>query len=450
MVQTAADDEKSYQRQLPPIRTTDQPHRRRFVHVLIGSSSWQSLPLHDDDDDDYDEYELYHRRPCDKRVWSAIGAVLAVSLYLFTWVANAEFVQGLSTGAFNAPAYDKPTFISWFSYNFLFLGSCIPVGIYLVVQKMTFGTFVHKWVGSNGAAGTSIIKVVGAICGMVYVVLILNITWIIGLVHVSVATSNAVYQLQMVATLALSVWILKRPFRCFSLQTLGIAISMFGVALIVVPPLLIDDNDENGENDDDSSTSSSRRPIFGIVVTLTSSILWAFYQISWRLLALSRKPDNINTNSTTPTPTERLEGLMDTLFTVAMIGLCNFLIGWPVLVWMHVTKLEVFEWPSSNQQWLLLMCKGWIEFSFDASIAVAIYMTSPVLTAMTCPLIIPISFLWDQWMWSSSSSAEDDDGSTDSNSGHGLLAWFGAFLVLVGVVVVEKWKPTTTTPSTLL
>jgi len=264
--------------------------------------------------------------------------------------------------------------------------------------------------------------------------------------HISFATSNALTQLQVVATVALSVWILKRPFRWFSLQTLGIAISMFGVALIVVPPLLVDDDDdENEKNNDeyDPSTSESRRPIFGIVMTLISSILWAFYQIAWDLLALMKQADNNNNDSSTTsssTPaTTRLEGLMDTLFTVAMMGLCNFLIGWPVVVWMHMTKLEIFEWPSSQQQWMLLMWNGWIEFASDVSVAIVIYTTGPVVTAMTLPLSLPISFLWDQW-WSS--SGDDDDTTTNNNIG--LLGWFGAFLVLVGVVLVER-KPTTST-----
>jgi hypothetical protein len=65
-----------------------------------------------------------------------------------------------------------------------------------------------------------------------------------------------------------------------------------------------------------------------------------------------------------------------------------------------------------------------VEFSFDSSCAVAIYMTSPVMTAITAPLTIPISFVWDNWLYGEDIKV-------------GLGDYFASLLILFGVVLVE-------------
>jgi drug/metabolite transporter (DMT)-like permease len=70
-----------------------------------------------------------------------------------------------------------------------------------------------------------------------YLLQLLNILFILGLECISVSLSNAIYHLQTIFTVGLSVWIFQD---CFSVaEAFGIVLSTVGVAVIAVPPLLL-------------------------------------------------------------------------------------------------------------------------------------------------------------------------------------------------------------------
>jgi solute carrier family 35 protein F5 len=119
----------------------------------------------------------------------------------------------------------------------------------------------------------------------------------------------------------------------------------------------------------------------------------------------------------------RLEGLMDTVATLGVMGVCNFFLGWPVLLVVHLMGIEPFDFPSWN---LIpsLTRNGLIEYAFDNSLAVSIFLTSPIVTAMTAPLTIPIALVWDHFLHGAPFQVGDYD-------------WIGSLLVLVGVVWME-------------
>lgn len=324
-------------------------------------------------------------------------AIASIVLYLVLWVANCEKMQGVANGQFAPRPYDHPAFLSWTAYNFLLL-SWLPLTVYcqLYLGCTIIQFLEEKWAGPSGLS-----YMVRWSCIMIFLLLSLNILWVVGLLHISVAVSNAIYQLQVAVTIGLDVWWLGD--RLLGVEILGILISSLGVALIVIPPIL---EDSSGNEDEDSGGA-----LLGTFATLISAVIWAVYQLTWKIISID-KPEMSG-----------IEGLMDTFATLGMMGLANLLLGWPVVLFVHWARIDKFETPS----WDLipaLTLNGLVEFSFDTSCAVAIFLTSPVITAITAPLTIPISLISDHFIYGSPFQV----GSFD---------WIGSFFVLVGVVWME-------------
>lgn len=331
--------------------------------------------------------------------------VFSIVVYLITWVANCECYQGIANGFITTVPYDKPAYLTWNAYCFMLI-SFVFVYPYARWYKGCTMThyYLHIWPGKLGFQKSCL-----ASFAMMYNLIILNILWVYGLVNISVAAANAVNQTQTAITVALSVLVLGDRF-LFS-EGLGVFISLFGVFLIVVPPLF-DPTDE---------TVQDGSQMFGVVTSIVSSGFWAIYQLSWRILSEAKHRDELT----------RLEGLVDTLATLSVMGLCNLLVGWPFVVIFHWTGLETYQHPT--ERWALTL-NGLVEYSFDVSCSFAIFLTSPVVTAITAPLTIPISFVWDSVMYNEPMNV-------------GFIDVCGVFFILIGVCMVEL-KPRTFTCDT--
>jgi drug/metabolite transporter (DMT)-like permease len=362
--------------------------------------------------------------------------VLSLSAFLILWVANSELLQGITSKDDklffpSEEAYDKPAFITWYSYNYMILSLLLAVYPYVKFREWTLSHYIrYIWSGKLGLARA----VIG--CTIIsYTLQVLNILLIVGLECITVSLSNAVYQLQTVFTVGLSVCLLQDPFG--PSDAIGSLVSVLGVALIVLPPLYyLEDKIEQQQQESSSSQPTSTTTcswksapmLAGILATLGSAAIGGAYLVSWRVFDEKR-------NSTPP---GRLGGLVDTQMTVAMIGLCNLFLGWPMLVLAHWLDFETFRWPSaslSSQQhhiWWMLNVNGFVEYLFDASCAVAIHMTSPVVVAIASPLTIPLSLVADKML----------NGSTGGVNNYGILPWMGAALIVFGVYLLET-KPKT-------
>jgi len=411
--------------------------------------------------------------------------VTSLSFYIITWVANGEILQGIANGRLcpgNLP-YRKPAFLTWYSYNYMILSGIFVVYPYVVFyhkeienkKRITFSFYVTNiWAGRMGWKNAVLV------CTLIScMLLVLNFLYIVGLDCVSVSLSNAVYQLQTPFTIGLSVYFLKDTF--VASEAVGIILSLVGVALIVLPPLVGVTN--NDDRDDDHH--NERCPFFqqqewssptlvGILATLGSAAIGSAYLVSWRVLSETKSLDHnynsvtdlVDNNSPPPRPS-RLEGFVDTHMTLAMIGFCNLILGWPFLILMDQLGLEALEMPpamgtitsttslassSYNDYYdfyyyydwgLLLNANGLMEYAFDASCAVAIYMTSPVATSIIAPLTIPLSMAMDHLLY----RVEDGNGNNtthlllESSSGSeahwSALTVVGVVVILVGVVLLE-------------
>jgi hypothetical protein len=334
--------------------------------------------------------------------------VIAVSLYLITWVANGEMLQAVTD-----KVYNKPAAITWFSYNFMCISLLFAATLKtwqtndasgyekenvtnpnLHWTKVFWKRLIQEWAGSLGVA-----KAMGVCVGISHLLLALNVFMVLGLQCVSVSLSNAIYQLQTPMTIVLSIVWLNNRF--YAVQGVGMILSLVGVALIVVPPL-------DGEG----------ACIKGTWQTIFSSIIGSIYLTSWKWL------DRKNT-----VELDAREGFLDAHMTLGMIGVCNLLAGWPLLIVLHVWGLETLEWPDSTTSWTWLISNGIVEYLFDASCAAAIYITSPIVVSVAAPLTIPLSIFFDRIF-----RLQGNNISLDPK-----LIWGGVF-VLMGTFLIET-KP---------
>lgn len=356
--------------------------------------------------------------------------VLAVSFYLISWVANGEILQSVSS------LYDRPAAITWFSYNFMCFSLLFWVAIAMPFDgdnKNPTAALEHAMEKKRGTkrrrrrrrqqwwntarwkvrlqewAGTfGIVRAVGLCLLISYLLLALNILMVLGLQCISVSLSNAIYQLQTPLTILLSMIWLQEQFH--TVQGLGMVLSLLGVAWIVLPPL----HGNSGGGGGDSCL------IRGAWQTVVSAMIGGVYLTSWKWFDRKNATKELSA----------IEGFWDAQMTLGMIGLCNLVAGWPVLVALHYSGMERLEWPVDGLVWRWLLINGIVEYIFDASCAVAIYVTSPVVVSVTAPLTIPLSIAFDKML------QREESGMS--------LNWslfLGGVFVLVGTWLIEVNPP---------
>lgn len=494
-VKLNADDE--FDVETPKGRTRTPPKRFQLFHNPLRLS--------------YQRNRIKFTRPV---VTLLLQRVASLSFYIIAWVTNGEVLQGITNGSLcpGKLPFDKPAFLTWFSYNYMILSGIFVVYPYIRFvqptkttkrrgihhhhtndddqQIMTLSFYVtHIWAGRMGWKNA-----VFACAIISYMLLVLNFLFIVGLECVSVSLSNAIYQLQTPFTVGLSVCVLKDTF--ILSEALGIFLSLVGVALIVLPPLVVVTNSNTGGSQDNVTHDQctffqqqewSSPTLIGILATLGSAVIGSLYLVSWRIFSETKSRRNHNTNydstnddvglinNASPPLGSRLEGFVDTHMTLATIGLCNLLLGWPFLILMDRLGLERLEMPpimpllavvtnattSSSSvvspyddqlldfdyyyDWgILLNANGLVEYAFDASCAVAIYMTSPVATSVIAPLTIPLSIVMDHMFYGGEGENADNivqSSMVESSSGNeaqwSTLTVVGVMAILVGVVLLE-------------
>jgi drug/metabolite transporter (DMT)-like permease len=333
--------------------------------------------------------------------------LLALSLFLIAWVVNGEMLQAIYTGGFSdIPAYDKPFAMTWLSYNYMLFGLVVVLPLH---AKGSFQKYVlHVWPGRLKFSRAM------AICAAQTLMLqFLNVLFVVGLACLPISVSNAVYQLQTVFTVGLSVWCLND--RLVLVEGVGILLSIIGVGCIVLPPLL-ESNDTHEEND--TARCSRNSMLWGALASLLSSALGGAYLVAFRAFDEAR----YGTASTRV----GVEGLVDTHMTLVMMGFCNLTLCWILLPLTHWTGLEPMELPPS---WWMLHWNGVIEYAFIASCAVAIYMTTPVVVAIVSPLTIPAVSFADYFLLGKS-----------TGSSNLLAEAVGVVVILIGIGLMET-KP---------
>lgn len=335
--------------------------------------------------------------------------VLSIFLYIASWVANAESLQGICNGTLcpNGEAYNKPGFLTWLDFNLMVVGFLLVWPWIRRHHGGSFWTFVCTvWTGT-----WSLSRMVISCTGLSFLLSITHVFYVIGLQKISVASLNAAYQVQAVCTLALSIWVFGGQFT--DSQKIGIVVSIVGVASIVLPPLWVEDNGANP-----GGSSSTMDALIGLLATIVSAALWGCYQVAWRALHESKLKEVTNMT--------RTEELVGTIFTLAVIGVANLVVGWIILPPLDWIGFEKFELPPVALTGVLTI-NAVIEYAFNAFIAIAIHMTSPLATSLVAPLTIPLSWVSDMFLYNIPLSSATTGG----------WGWMGALFIVIGLYLLE-------------
>ncbi len=302
--------------------------------------------------------------------------------------------------------YDKPGLICYANHTILVAFFPIVYVMRLCSGKMSFRSHFSKWLGSftfwRAFYEYSVLSVAYAICIW---------SWCLGLTMISVGSSNAIYQLQCAFTVFFSVTILKDELTLN--KKIGVTVCFVGIAIVVGPPML---QDPNGAGED---------PLTGSLLTLLSAVLWGGYEVAYTYISERKNSNRVSMSPSLAAP-DKMESVLETMTTLAMIGLTNMIFVIPLLWLLDVTGVEKLELPQTDGQWEGLFLNAMLSFCFDLSFALAIFLTSPVVVAISSALVIPLSFVADYFL-------------------HGAVIYpvcfLGSAVVVGGLCILETRKP---------
>lgn len=117
------------------------------------------------------------------------------------------------------------------------------------------------------------------------------------------------------------------------------------------------------------------------------------------------------------------ERVLDTHLFFGFVGLFCLAFLWPLVIILHVTKVEVFEIPRGTHVLLLLLMNAVITFISDFCWCKAVLLTSPLTVTVGLSLTIPLAMVGD-WIL----------------KGFHVHLWylFGALIVTLGFLVINK------------
>jgi hypothetical protein len=127
-------------------------------------------------------------------------------------------------------------------------------------------------------------------------------------------------------------------------------------------------------------------------------------------------------------PSTPADAIIDTFATLTLVGLFMVLFGWIFILLLHVTGVEVFEFPPESARGALFRASA-ASGIVDALNGLACVVASAVVVALAYPLIIPMSVVLDFW-WNGHSIRS-----------WGAFGWIGTVIVIAGVFCLEANPP---------
>lgn len=184
-------------------------------------------------------------------------------------------------------------------------------------------------------------------------------------------------------------------------KILGIVLSFTGVIIVTK----IDAASEVS----DPASNNNWLIIWGNLLALSGALIYGIYTILLKFrirIKGSTKERNLNTH----------------LF-FGFVGIYCVLGLWPVIIILHLTKVETFELPPSGYIISLLSINAFITFISDFCWCKAVLLTSPLTVTVGLSMTIPLAMVGD-WIL----------------KGFDVHAWyvFGAVIVTLGFLVINK------------
>jgi solute carrier family 35 protein F5 len=340
------------------------------------------------------------------------GALLIVSV-AGLWVASSEITQKF----FYENSFSKPVFLSYLSQSLfsLFLlqefvgsfssraeGSTQTLGqqadeAEIFGEKPSIGSARisvsngdHSQLSSSGASQRQLFATnLRASTVVAPIWFLSNLLYNVSLTYTSVSSSSIISSLSCVFVLIFGTLLGVEGFHRYSV--IAVALNLVGMGLVSWS----------------DASSSGDRTVLGDVLSLTAASLYALQTVLIKKLFASQSERSVS----------RFLGYLG--------GFC-LVLGWPLIVVCHVTKIERVQVPSSRI-FLLILVNGFIGGVFsDYLWALAICYTSALAASLALSLTIPFSVLADVVL---------------KHSTYSPIYLFGALLVISGFVLANIEVP---------
>jgi drug/metabolite transporter (DMT)-like permease len=314
-------------------------------------------------------------------------------------------------------SYDKPMFLSYCAYVcFAIWGLLFVLPYVWYIRRISLHQYRQEWCGAMHWS-TALRWCMAVVILLTYQ----NYFYMSGLRYVHVAISTAVGQSEAPFTVGLTVLALGRRFAHQELR--GVLMCLAGIGLIVIPPVLATSGD--------AGTKTSH-VVRGVVYTMIGASFFSVYQVFWQKFDEERFPTKsantelvLDENRKATRPTGTLACVMDSFATVSIVGLCNVVVGFLLLLFMHIIGIETIELPPSAL-WGEIATSCFLSAFVDAIAGLACVVASAVVVAMSYPLTIPLSVVLES-TWSGIPI-----------STFGWTGWVGTVLVLAGIFFLES------------
>lgn len=154
---------------------------------------------------------------------------------------------------------------------------------------------------------------------------------------------------------------------------------IYGIVLCFIGVLIVTKTDSSSTN----PTNSNAIIFFGNMLALSGALIYGIYTILLKVKTIIR-------NST-------LERQLNTHLFFAFVGLFCLFSLWPIIIILHITKIETFGLPSDSHILSLLLLNTLITFISDFCWCKAVILTSPLTVTVGLSMTIPLAMVGD-WL----------------------------------------------------
>lgn len=207
---------------------------------------------------------------------------------------------------------------------------------------------------------------------------IAGLSWYIAIALTSPSDLTAIYNCSAFFAYAFSIPLLKDKIRFDKVFSVAVAIA--GVLIIAYGDAK--DTKHGGKSGGavggappTPEEEASRNRSLGNVIIGIGSVLYGLYEVLYKKLACP------------PEGTSAERGMIFANLFGSLIGSFTLFVLWIPLPFLHVTGIEIFEWPHGEQVWMLLI-SVLANATFSGSFLVLISLTSPVLSSVAALLTI--------------------------------------------------------------
>ncbi|XP_065063231.1 solute carrier family 35 member F3-like isoform X1 [Rhopilema esculentum] len=281
------------------------------------------------------------------RIVFGIIIVLVISI---SWVAATQFAMRTYTSSFSAPY-----FTTWFTTCFMaIVFPLFSLSQFFKKEPWRFKVFCRDSAKIFGPRGVCLISLIKYTLPFCILWLITNYLYIRALKELNPADVTALFSSVSAFVYIFSIALLKEKF--FITRLTAVLMSIGGIVLF-------------------ASTYGFKGPTAeGIVLTVIAASGSALYQVMFKVVV------------------KTATGSQVALF-LSLLGLCNILVFWIVILPFHFTKYESLD--SSDFPWVYLIGSGLLILVFNYMVNFGIAFTSPLFIALGTLLGTPLNAATD-------------------------------------------------------